>query len=149
MCGAHCFGHACSTPTLKIAQALSQKRRALNQNGRRQTRGNACCTRTVHANINRQACAEPLARSVQKLARQGQQIFQPWQAARQARDMRTQLLEPARLGAQLPPLQIGETGLQVAAHRNRHLGGGRGRWRAPVGGIVNQRGVGFMPDRRD
>ena len=47
-------------------------------------------------------------------------------AARQARDMRTQLLEPARLGAQLPPFQIGETGLQVAAHRNRHLGGGRG-----------------------
>ena len=43
--------------------------------------------------------------------------------------------------------KLAEQHRQLGAHRHRHLGGGgRGR-RAAVGGEVDQRGVGLMPDR--
>ena len=50
------------------------------------------------------------------------------------RHAQTRLLQPRR---------------QIAPHRHRHFGGGRRRRRAPVGGEVDQRGLGFMPYRRD
>ena len=49
----------------------------------------------------------------------------------------------------LARFEIGQHRGELGAHRHRHFRRGGRRWRAAIGGVVGQRGIGFMADRAD
>ena len=97
----------------------------------------------------RHRVGEALGPVVEALAHLADQPRRVGQAAAQALDQGAPLLEPALAGRAQAPVRLQDLVHQLAAHRDRHLGRGRGRRRAPIGGEVDERGVGLVPDPGD
>ena len=92
---------------------------------------------------------QTLGEIVEALRGTSQQIGRIRQTAAQADQPLRQLAELALRAMEHPVIQLGEAMGELGAHRHGKLGG-RGRGRRPaIGGVVDQGGVGLMPDRRD
>jgi hypothetical protein len=141
--GAKCRRHAPSSSRRRRHRALQR---------RFEPRGQLVQLPPPHLCRLPQRGAQLQHRPVQPLARRLQQHLGPRQPARQVAQPlppRGHALPrgPRHVTVLLPhPVQ------QVEPHRNRHLGRRRRRRRAPVGGVVDQRGVRLVPhggDQRD
>src|SRR5262245_60952734 len=105
--------------------------------------------RVVDLRVGDQRARQPRARLVEPLARQREQRLRRRERARG----RAQLAAPRLLATppagERAPRQAVEPPDEIDPHRDRQLGGGGRRRRAHVGGEVDERHVGLVPDRRD
>lgn len=96
--------------------------------------------------IGLEAPGEALADRIEALGRQSEQVGEPRQAAGCGAKARLALVEQAPQGAGLAPGEVVDRGHQFRTHRHGTLGGGGGRRRAFVGGVVDQGPVGLVAD---
>ena len=96
-----------------------------------------------------QAAEQVARRMVEPLALRRDQIGRPRQAGRRGAQPVARAAGDAPRRLALARAQVVDIADQLGAHRHGGLGGGRGRRRAHVGGIVDQRRVGLVADRRD
>ena len=96
-----------------------------------------------------QGVRQALGQLVDPLGGMTQQNQRVRQAARQPDQPMLQLAELALHAVEHAVVELREAMRELGADRHRELGGGRGRRGAPVGGIVDQRRVGLVSDRRD
>src|SRR4029079_13817850 len=82
-------------------------------------------------------------------SRAGTSAKRPWQPTRDLTEPLATARRPASEAVSRAMGKLLELGEQLGADRHRELGGGGRRWRAKVGGMVDQGRIGLMSDRRD
>ncbi len=92
---------------------------------------------------------QPLDAAVQGLDALGDELGGTRQAAAESFEAQPRLIRHAAHRARQTRAVLHDIGQQLGAHRHRHLGGGRGRRRPPVGGMIDQGRVGLMADGGD
>jgi len=92
---------------------------------------------------------EALGHEVETLAGAGEQCVGPGQAAARGAEFELALLQRAEKAARETAAHDLDLRDQFGADGQRHFGSAGGRRRAAVGGVVDQRGVGFVADGGD